>query len=281
MNNSKKTDPSNQLGSTGTTEESSIRGFQGEDLVIDYGGDPIIDGESLEVPPESITALIGPNGSGKSTLLKGLAKQHTPTSGTVYLNGRDVYELGTKELAQKLGLLSQENVLPESITVKELVQHGRYPHRGFFEPINDDDRIAINQAIEFAGITDLREREVGSLSGGQKQLAWIAMILAQETDVLLLDEPTTFLDLRHQLIVMEIIDKLNETSTTTVVLVLHDIQQACRHADYMIVLSEGEIYDRGTPVSVMTEAMLADVFGVNATVEIRGERAHIEPNHPL
>ncbi|MFB6227450.1 MAG: ABC transporter ATP-binding protein [Halobacteriales archaeon] len=253
--------------------------FAGEDLVIGYptSDEPVIDGETLHVPPGEVTALVGPNGSGKSTLLKGLADQMELDGGRVLLDGADVQKLETDELARKLGLLSQEHTSPESITVEKLVEHGRYPHRGFFEGLSASDREAIDRAISLAGVEHLREREVGSLSGGQKQLVWIAMILAQETDVVLLDEPTTFLDLHHQLEVMEIVENLRDTSEVTVVLVLHDIDQAARYADYMIALRDGAIHDRGRPTEVVTEDLLAEVFEIEARVEDTARGPRIEP----
>jgi len=238
----------------------------GEQLTLGYGDTRIIDGESLAVDPGSVTALVGPNGSGKSTLLKGLADQLAPRSGSVLLDGREVSDYDAKSLAQRLGLLSQERTSPESITVEDLVYHGRYPHRGFFDPPNDDDQRAVERALDLAGCDHLRDREVGSLSGGQKQLAWIAMALAQETDVLLLDEPTTFLDLHHQLEVLEIIETLRDESDVTVVVVLHDLEQAARLADHVVALRDGEIRARGSPESVVTEDLLADVFAVDADV---------------
>ena len=150
-----------------------------------------------------MTALVGPNGSGKSTLLKGLADQMDPEAGRVLVDGEAVRGMDGKELARRLGLLSQDSTAPDSITVEDLVYHGRYPHRGFFEHVTEADREAVDRAIELAGCGHLRDREVGQLSGGQRQLAWIAMVLAQDTDVLLLDEPTTFLDLHHQLRVLD------------------------------------------------------------------------------
>ncbi|WP_018258530.1 ABC transporter ATP-binding protein [Halomicrobium katesii] len=250
--------------------------LSGEDLVLRYPSmdEPVIDGERLVATPGAVTALVGPNGSGKSTLLKGLAKQLTPDEGTVLLNGRDVHSMGTKELARKLGLLSQESTSPESITVEDLVYHGRYPHRGFFETTTEEDNRAVDRAIDLAGCGHLRDREVGSLSGGQKQLAWIAMVLAQDTDVLLLDEPTTFLDLHHQLEVMEIVETLRDESDITVVVVLHDIEQAARLADEMVALKDGAIRARGTPEEVVTEELLADVFEIDAEVDVieRGPR---------
>jgi iron complex transport system ATP-binding protein len=262
--------------------DASASEFAGEELVISYPStdEPVIDGESLRVPPGEVTALVGPNGSGKSTLLKGLADQLGLDAGTVELDGADVRTLGTKELARKLGLLSQENTSPGSISVEKLVEHGRYPHRGFFDGLSDADRAAIDRAISLAGIEHLRGREVGSLSGGQKQLVWIAMVLAQQTDVLLLDEPTTFLDLHHQLEVMEIVETLRDDSDVTVVLVLHDIDQAARYADHMVALKDGAIHARGSPEEVVTEELLAEVFAIDAEVEHTERGPRIVPLRP-
>ncbi|MDS0261206.1 ABC transporter ATP-binding protein [Haloarcula sp. S1CR25-12] len=272
-----------ESGRGGSGAESGADGsLTGEELVLQYPGtdEPVVDGESITAGSGAVTALVGPNGSGKSTLLKGLADQLTPTEGSVVVDGRDIRSLGTKELARKLGLLSQESTSPDSITVEELVYHGRYPHRGFFESVTEDDEAAVDRAIALAGCDHLRDREVGQLSGGQKQLAWIAMVLAQETDVLLLDEPTTFLDLHHQLAVMEIIETLREESEITVVVVLHDIQQAARLADEMVALRDGEIQARGTPEEVVTEALLAEVFEIEAEVDLTPRGPRIEPLRP-
>jgi iron complex transport system ATP-binding protein len=212
-----------------------------------------------------VTALVGPNGSGKSTLLKGLATQLSLDVGRVLIDGEDIETLSTKELARQLGLLSQENVSPDSLTVEKLVEHGRYPHRGFFETLTDEDQEAIEWAIEMAGVAHLRDRQV----------------LAQETDVLLLDEPTTFLDLHHQLEVMEIVETLRDDSEITVVVVLHDIEQAARYADHVVALNDGTIYDRGSPEAVVTEELLADVFEVEADVTITERGPQITPLRPL
>ena len=264
------------------TANETASEFAGEELVISYPSDdePVIEGASIRVTPGEVTALVGPNGSGKSTLLKGFADQLALDSGTVRLDGTAIHELNTKELARELGLLSQENVSPDSITVEKLVEHGRYPHRNFCDSLTDADRAAIDRAISLSGVEHLREREVGSLSGGQKQLVWIAMVLAQETGVLLLDEPTTFLDLHHQLEVMEIIETLRDESDITVVLVLHDIDQAARYADHMVALKEGTIYTRGSPEEVVTETLLADVFEIDAQIEQTKRGPRIEPLRP-
>lgn len=263
-----------------STEDAAT--LAGEELVLSYPTteEPVIDDESIRVRPGAVTALVGPNGSGKSTLLKGLADQLSPDEGSVLVDGESIQSYGTKELARKMGLLSQESTSPDSITVEDLVYHGRYPHRGFFESGTDEDERAVDRAIELAGCGHLRDSEVGQLSGGQKQLAWIAMVLAQETDVLLLDEPTTFLDLHHQLEVMEIVETLQAESEITVVVVLHDIQQAARLADEMVALKDGTIQSRGTPEEVVTEGLLAEVFEIEAEVDQTPRGPRIEPLRP-
>lgn len=241
----------------------------GESLELSYptSDEPVVSCARLDVPEGAVTALVGPNGSGKSTLLKALSDHLEPDAGTVRLRGRAIQSLGGKELARELGHLSQENDALGSITVEELAYHGRYPHRGFFESVGAEDREAVERALELAGVTELRDAELGQLSGGQKQLAWIAMVLAQDTDVLLLDEPTTFLDLYHQLRVLETVRQLNEQRDVTVAIVLHDVSQAARFADYLVAMDDGELYDWGPPEEVVTEQLLADVFGVEASVE--------------
>lgn len=256
----------------------------GHNLAVGYPGtdDAVVECSHVVLPAGEITALVGPNGSGKSTLLRTLAGQLAPWVGSVTLDGDDVHEMADKPRARRVGLLSQERDAPVSKTVEELVVHGRYPYRDFLDRLTDEDRRAVARAIASTGIDDLRDRELGSLSGGQKQLAWIAMILAQEPDVLLLDEPTTFLDLHHQLRVLETIRELNRDSDVTVGVVLHDIAQAARHADTLIALQDGEPYDWGPPTDVVTEALLDDVFGVEATVRSVAEQTvpEIIPHRP-
>ncbi|WP_227357019.1 ABC transporter ATP-binding protein [Haladaptatus salinisoli] len=255
----------------------------GKELEIGYPDtdEPVVECESIVVPAGEITALVGPNGSGKSTLLKALSRELDPENGTVRLDGEDVQTLGTKALARKLGLLSQENESPGNLTVEELTHHGRYPHRGFFDSRTEDDHEAVERALELAGVSHLRDEEMGSLSGGQRQLAWIAMVLAQDTDVLLLDEPTTYLDLRHQLRVLEVVRTLARERGLTIAIVLHDIAQAARYADNLVALRDGEPYDWGPPGEVVTEELLADVFGVEAAVGVGPEGPVVTPRRPL
>jgi iron complex transport system ATP-binding protein len=186
-----------------------------------------------------------------------------------------------KARARRIGLLSQERESPGSVSVEELVTHGRYPYRGFLDPVDEGDMEAVDRAIERTGIEHLRDRELAELSGGQSQLAWIAMVLAQEPDVLLLDEPTTFLDLRHQLQVLETVQSLNRENGITVGLVLHDIAQAARYADNLVALRDGSPYDWGPPNDVVTEDLLADVFGVDATVTNGNPGPDVMPHGPI
>jgi len=256
----------------------------GEDLAIGYPTteDPVVEAEHVLLPAGEVTALVGPNGSGKSTLLKSLADQLAPERGQVRLDGERIQSLDSKALAKRLGLLSQENDSPEGLTVEDLAMHGRYPHRGFFESVTDADWAAVDRAIELAGVSHLRDAELRNLSGGQKQLAWIAMVLAQETDVLLLDEPTNHLDLHHQLRVMDVIQTLNEDAAVTVGIVLHDVGQAARFADNVIAMHDGALYDWGPPADVVTETLLADVFHVDASVDHDSPTGpHISPHAAL
>jgi iron complex transport system ATP-binding protein len=268
---------------TATDEGTAASDLVGHDLAVGYPAtdEPIVECERVVIPAGEVTMLVGPNGSGKSTLLKALAGQLEPWSGTVELDGADVYGLGDKERARRVGLLSQEREEPGSLTVEKLVQHGRYPYRGFLDGVSDADQAAVDRAIDLAGVDHLRDRALTGLSGGQKQLAWVAMSLAQETDVLLLDEPTTFLDLRHQLNVLDTVRALNADRSVTVGVVLHDISQATRYADNLIAMQDGELYDWGPPADVVTEELLADVFGVDAVVREGLDGPEVVPRRAL
>ncbi len=249
------------------------------DLVLEYDTSegPIVDGETITIPEGAVTALVGPNGSGKSTLLRGIARELEPTAGQIVLDETDIGRYSRKELARELGLLSQHNVAPESLTVEDLVRRGRYPHRRLFDTMTEQDWQAVDWAIDTVGIDHLRDRDLGSLSGGQTQLAWIAMILAQEPRTMLLDEPTTYLDLRHQVRLLEVIRTLSDDVGMTVVVVLHDIAQAVRVCDRIVTLEDGAVYDSGPPSDVVTEELMAEVFHVDARVEPGSDGMRIHP----
>ncbi len=249
-------------------EESRGGGLTGSNLTLRYDRDQplVVNGQSLQIRPGKINALIGPNGSGKSTLLKALARQLAPDSGQVILDGQDIAKLPARELARNLGMLFQERTAPGDLTVEELVYHGRYPHRKLFEPPRPEDDTAVVSALYLSGITDLRRRPLGELSGGQKQLAWIAMAVAQSPRYLLLDEPTTFLDLAHQFDVMDLLLRLNREFGKTIVLVVHDINLAARYADYLFAMRDGKITAEGAPAAVLTEETLRRVFDVETRV---------------
>lgn len=233
---------------------------------VAYGRTIIVEGLDLSIPAGAFTALVGPNGSGKSTILRALGGLLTPKAGTVLLDGRSISEYSTKEVARRVGVLAQGPVAPDGLTVLDLVRQGRYPHRALFGRWSDRDDTACAQALALTGMDALRCRSLDRLSGGQRQRAWIAMALAQETPILLLDEPTTFLDLAHQIEVMDLISRLVTEGGRTVVAVLHDLNQAARYADRMIMLKAGRMAAAGSPDTVMTAQIIADVFGVAATI---------------
>lgn len=243
-------------------------GISGTDLTVRYQPKrpPVINGQSVAIPVGRVTAFIGPNGSGKSTLLKTLARQLLPDAGTVLLDGRDIASMTSGELARRLGMLFQENAAPNDLTVEELACHGRYPHRRLFEPLSDADLAAIDRALDLSGAGHLRHRPISQLSSGQKQLAWIAMLLAQSPAYLFLDEPTTFLDMAHQFDVMDLIRRLNRELGTTVVLSVHDLNLAARYADHILAVRDGAIVAAGAPAAVLTAENLRQVFDVEARI---------------
>lgn len=213
-----------------------------------------------------ITTIIGPNGCGKSTLLKSMGRILKQKRGTVYLCGKDLRKIQTRSIAQKLALLPQQPVAPAELKVEELVSYGRFPHRKKFNQNSARDKESIEWALRTTGIDRFRERELGSLSGGQRQKVWLGMALAQETEILLLDEPTTYLDLSHQLEVLKIVEKLNRERGCTVVMVLHDINQAARFSHEIVAMKNGKIIASGSPVEVITKAVLKEVFNIDARV---------------
>lgn len=235
-------------------------------LSLAYDSQVIIEKLSTTITTGEITALVGPNGCGKSTLLRGLARLLKPQTGEVLLDGNAIHSLPTKELAKQLGLLPQGPIAPEGLTVYELVAQGRYPHQGFFQQWSLEDERVTQEAITVTNMIEFADRPLDTLSGGQRQRAWIAMTLAQKTPFLLLDEPTTYLDIGYQMEVMELIEQLNKERQMTILLVLHDLNQAARYSQRMIVLSQGEIVADGAPEAVLTQRLLAEVFKVRANI---------------
>lgn len=240
--------------------------FAAATVTIAYGRRPIVEDLQMAIPDRRFTALIGPNGSGKSTILRTLAGLMAPLRGTILLDGRAITTLSTREMARRIGVLLQGPVAPEGLTVDDLVRQGRYPHRAFFGRWTTQDQSACEEALMLTGMTDLATRPLDSLSGGQRQRAWMAMTLAQQGEVLLLDEPTTYLDLEHQIELMNLITTLVKRHGKTVVAVLHDINQAARHAEHIIILKQGRITATGRPEEVITAETIADVFKVKAVV---------------
>ena len=236
-----------------------------EKLALAYDNALIIDDLAIAIPTGKITALVGPNGCGKSTLLRGLARLLSPKRGHVYLDGKAIHTLPTKELAKQIGILPQSPVAPEGLTVRELVAQGRYPHQSWFQQWSKEDEALTQEAMTITNIIDFAERPLDTLSGGQRQRAWIAMALAQETEILLLDEPTTFLDIAYQLEVLELLLTLNQTGRT-IVMVLHDLNQACRYAHHLVALRAGEIHAAGNPATVLTVEVVAQVFQIHAQI---------------
>jgi iron complex transport system ATP-binding protein len=251
-----------------TTEPGSTPSdLRASGLSLAYPSGPIVVSElDVEISPGQITSIIGANGCGKSTLLRGLARLLSPQAGTVLLDGESIHKQKTKEVAKKVGLLPQGPVVPDGLVVEDLVARGRYPHQSLLKQWSRADEEAVEQALLATQTVELRERPVDELSGGQRQRVWIALALAQETPILLLDEPTTFLDLAHQLEVLNLLSRLNQSSGRTIVLVLHDINQAARYSHQLIAMRNGQIVVRGTPEEVVTEETIAEVFGVSCVV---------------
>lgn len=233
---------------------------------IDYGRRRILQGATLALERGMVTALVGPNGCGKSTLLRTLARLARPSSGAVLLDGRDIHGAPTRDVAKRLAILPQGRDSPAGLTVRDLVAHGRYPHMGLLRRPNAQDADAVARALEATAMTPLADREVDTLSGGERQRAWIAMALAQETDILLLDEPTTYLDIRYQLEVLTLVRRLNREHGITVLWVLHDLNQAAEHSDRIVVMRDGRILADGAPRDVLTPATIREAFDVHVLV---------------
>ncbi|TKT81078.1 ABC transporter ATP-binding protein [Aquamicrobium sp. LC103] len=235
-------------------------------LSAGYGDNIILDGLDLAVPPGKITTIVGANASGKSTLLRTMSRLISPRHGHVLLDGKSIHRTPSRELARRLGLLPQSPIAPEGIVVADLVSRGRHPHHGTFSRWTAKDDEAVAAALTATKTAELAERPMEELSGGQRQRVWIAMALAQQTEILLLDEPTTFLDISHQVEVLDLLTDLNRTRGTTIVMVLHDLNLAARYADYLVAMAEGRLHVSGKPEDVLTEENVRQVFGLESRI---------------
>ncbi|AUH53613.1 Fe(3+)-dicitrate ABC transporter ATP-binding protein [Chromobacterium sp. ATCC 53434] len=236
--------------------------LSGDGLRLGYRQRTICERLNLRIPDGSFTVVIGPNGCGKSTLLRSLSRLLKPLDGQVRLDGRDIHSQPAKAVARQLGLLPQSAVAPDGITVADLVARGRYPHQGLLRQWSRDDENAVNEALKATGTAELADRLVDELSGGQRQRAWVAMALAQQTPLLLLDEPTTYLDIAHQIELLELFRRLNRDGGRTLVAVLHDINHACRYATHLIAMKDGRIVAEGAPSRIVTAELIEQVFGL-------------------
>ncbi|GAB3262181.1 ABC transporter ATP-binding protein [Kineosporia babensis] len=234
---------------------------------VGYDGRIICPDVSLQIQTGSYTAIIGPNACGKSTLLRAMARILPIAGGSVVLDGQDIAQVPTRELARRLGLLPQTSIAPEGIRVADLIARGRYPHQRIFDRWSAADEAAVVSALEATGTEELSGRMVDELSGGQRQRVWLAMVLAQQTPLLLLDEPTTFLDIAHQYGLLDLFQRLRAEHGRTIVVVLHDLNQAARYADHLIVMKEGAIVGSGRPADVLTAEMVQEVYGLPCRVE--------------
>lgn len=236
-----------------------------EHITAGYDSRKVLVDLNVIVPPDSFTVIIGPNACGKSTLLRTLARLLKPESGTVILDGHDIHTMKAKEVARRIGLLPQTSIAPDGITVVDLVARGRYPHQSMIKQWSEADEIAVQTAMKHTGVTDLASRPVDQLSGGQRQRVWIAMVLAQETPIVLLDEPTTYLDISHQLELLELCQELNRGGRSLVA-ILHDLNQAARYSTHLIAMHRGEIVAQGNPTEVVTAELVERVFGVRSQI---------------
>ncbi len=235
-------------------------------LTLGYDKNIVIKELDLAIPKGKITVLIGSNGCGKSTLLRALARLLKPIAGQVFLAGEPISQISGSDIAKRLSILPQGPDAPEEMTVYQLVRQGRYPHQSWFQGWSATDEEMVERALEATELTDLRNRPLQKLSGGQKQRAWIALTLAQDTDIILLDEPTTYLDLSHQIDILELLHEQNKNANKTIVMVLHDLYLACRYADHLVTLKDGRIYDQGKPGDIVTEDMIRAVFNLECRI---------------
>lgn len=237
-----------------------------ENIQVSLNNNLILDGVNLEIPDKKVTVIIGPNACGKSTLLRSLSRLQPVSKGSVILDGNEINKQNTKMVARKLAILPQIPISPDGIRAQDLVSRGRTPYQSALGQWTGEDTNKVEHALKLTNTLDLAARPVDALSGGQRQRVWIAMVLAQDTDLLLLDEPTTFLDLPHQIELLELTRKLNEQENRTVVMVLHDINLAARYADHLVVMKDGNVNTQGSPNDVITEQTMRDVFNVECSI---------------
>lgn len=277
-------------GAAGPAATATATALAGTGLRLGYGDRIVADALDLDIPAGKVTALVGPNACGKSTALRALARLLKPAAGTVHLDGADIATLSARELALRLTLLPQSPTAPDGITVRDLVARGRTPHQRWWRQWSSADEAVVDRALAATDTAGLADRSLDELSGGQRQRVWIAMALAQDTPVLLLDEPTTYLDLAHQVDVLELVAHLNRTENRTVVMVLHELNLACRYADHLVAMRDGHVVAAGAPGDVVTPDLVHEVFGLRAAViacpvagtplvvPVGGRREHAEPS---
>ncbi|MET9646594.1 ABC transporter ATP-binding protein [Streptomyces syringium] len=255
-------------GGAGVTESTGVTGSRltARALTLAYEDRTVVEALDLDVPDGEVTVVVGPNACGKSTLLRALGRLLKPKGGAVLLDGEELARIPTRRIAQSLGLLPQTPVAPEAITVADLVARGRQPHQRWWQQWSETDERAVTDAMARTDVSALAERSVDELSGGQRQRVWIAMALAQETDLLLLDEPTTYLDIAHQVEVLDLVRQLNHERGRTVVAVLHDLNQAARYADHLVAMKAGRVIARGRPSEIVTAELVREVFGLDSVV---------------
>ncbi|WP_335869814.1 ABC transporter ATP-binding protein [Bacillus sp. 2205SS5-2] len=240
-----------------------MHALEGKGLTIGYGETTIIENLDLHIPKGEITVFIGSNGCGKSTLLRSFARLLKPKEGSILLDGKSIDQQSTKEIARNLAILPQGPIAPEGITVLQLVKQGRYPYQSWIKQWTREDEQIVKDALNATGLMDLADRRVDSLSGGQRQRAWIALTLAQQTETILLDEPTTYLDMTHQIDILDLLFQLNETENRMIVMVLHDLNLACRYAHHIVAIRNKNIYAQGKPEEIITCELVKEVFGMN------------------
>lgn len=245
-----------------------MKSIETKNLDIAYEDTLIVKELNMQIPKGKITSIIGANGCGKSTILKAVGRILKPKNGLVHLSGQDISKLSTKEIAKKMAILPQNPTAPSGLTVSELVAYGRFPHQKGFGNLTKEDKKIVKWALDATKLSEFERREVDTLSGGQRQRVWIAMALAQQTDLILLDEPTTYLDLAHQLEVLKLLYELNRNQKCTIVMVLHDLNLAARFSDYIIAIQKGDIIKYGPPEEVMTPEVLRKTFNINADIVI-------------